>query len=122
MATGLLSFIVGISHLKFVVMDRKQAIDIIDTGVICSIELVKCDRHRKKGGQLVYYPAVQKLISMENKTPSETPGQNLLAQGKNKNPRHSENATRNLRNVQTGTTMKIHLHLLTMLNNKEVIW
>ncbi|MCB0798454.1 MAG: hypothetical protein KDB85_12625, partial [Chitinophagales bacterium] len=76
-------------------MDRREAIKIIDSGVICSLQVVKCDRHRKRGGQLTDYPSVQKILSSDDPAVNTTPGHHIASGGRKKNPRHSENATRN---------------------------
>lgn len=117
-----MSFLKYTSLFIFVsVIDRANAIRIIDSGVECSMQVCKCNRTLKTGGELIQLPRVKKVFSAQNPVQS---GQSftLARNGKKKHPRHSENATRNMIELPGGNTVKIHIHLITMFNGEKVLW
>ena len=76
----------------------------------------------KTGGKLLRYNQVKKLRSKKS-TPSES--SMLVAvqspTGVKRKPRHYENRTRNLE-LQNGEIKKIHIRLITSINEKKIYY
>jgi hypothetical protein len=101
------------------VIQRVEAIRIIDSGVPFSVKVVKCDRKRKTGGEFEYYPKVEKLKGSNTVEKSES---HTASPNGKRHPKHSDNATRNLTDLSNGRTVKIHIDLMTLFNGEEVVW
>lgn len=91
----------------------------MDEGETFSIRFVKCNRIKKTGGQLVTINHARKLGKHGPKPePYQTAknGKKVVS----KNPDHYKNFTRNIKDMMTRKTIKIHCRLITRFNGIRV--
>jgi hypothetical protein len=92
-------------------MQRSQILPIVWSGVPFTITYVKCDRTRKKGGDI----AILKDVTGNIK---DSAPQTSQATNTNK-PAHQIHKTFNVK-TQRGDLRKIHLYLVLEINGEEI--
>lgn len=95
-----------------------EAIKLIDSGNSFSLKTIKCDRTRKTGGSLTYYPS---LCFNRTKSKSTSPPTDKAERIARRNKNFTD-GTRDVKDLITGNTIKIHIHLMIVFNGQEVIW
>jgi hypothetical protein len=111
-----------------------DALQLIDSGnVISQLRFVKADKHRGTAGELKslmlchkYHTEHKGGVGRGHKATAITPlhSENIIDDGISpfkKNPKHYENSTRNILEVVTGNIYKVHIRLLTSINQKRII-
>lgn len=100
-----------------------EALKIMESGEVFSIQFVTYDKKRKTGGFVKFYPEarlLQKTDSPAKQVKSESSG----IKRKTKNPNHWDNATRNIKvivnGIESSGNKKLHIFLMTMFNGKRV--
>jgi hypothetical protein len=114
----------------------KDMLEQMKTGDIFSCRVVKYDRKRKTGGQIIEVHQAVLAQSDKNKRDDLVPNQSYLVperiltpfeqlQKKNKNPHHKKHYTRNIRLYVDGTPteqiLKVHPPLIIEFNGKQVL-
>jgi len=106
----------------------KQALAIMESGEVFSIEYVTCDHQKKQGGKKISFKEAKLLQRKKNK-PTTSPGiekttDSRIKTLKSKSPNHKTWFTRNIRILQsgkeTGMIKKIHPPLIIKFNGKEL--
>lgn len=111
-------------------MKLGEALRIMDSGAQFSAQWYTADRKKGTGGKCMAilravkanetpWPAVgEKPITIDAKPHQVT----TVGSDGGKDPRHWDNRTRNIKAVGTNNIRKLHIRLLTHLNNHKVIW
>jgi hypothetical protein len=95
----------------------KEVLAIMDKKQPFQIAFVTLNKKKKTGGEWI------ELLSAVKHTTATIKGQPSTANEHRvyKNPRHYDNATRNLRNCLNGDLVKVHIRLIRRFNNKVVV-
>ena len=100
-----------------------EALKIMESGEVFSIQFVTFDKKRKTGGYVKHYPEAR-LLQKEDKKPVVKKSSSSSTARKTKNPNHWDNATRNIKVIVSGVessgNKKLHIFLITMFNGKRV--
>ncbi len=103
----------------------KDMISAMDKGYTFSIGFVTCNEQKKTGGEWVFLTNMVKhgnTITEQKKALKQAIAQPNQPQSKMlKNPNHYQNSTRNIRSLDTGAIVKIHIRLVRMFNGKKVL-
>lgn len=111
-------------------MKLGEALRIIDSGAQFSAQWYTADRKKGTGGKCM---AILRAVKA-NETPWPAAGEKpastdakphqvtTIGSDGGKDPRHWDNRTRNIKAVGTNNIRKLHIRLLTHLNNHKVIW
>jgi hypothetical protein len=98
-------------------MNLKQALDIIDSGLVFSLKVVKYDHRRKSGGELRFY---SQLCATNPKKNWEKNVEKAAAKSN-----HYDNGTRNcykcIEGVDTSAIVKIHFVHILEVNGESVM-
>jgi hypothetical protein len=102
-------------------MNLKQALDIIDSGEVFSLSVVKYDHKRKEGGQKRFYSQVCAVNPKKNWEKTENKPRTNRAGIQN----HYDNATRNLYKcidgIATASITKVHIVHILEVNAERVM-
>lgn len=102
-----------------------EALDIIDQGVVFSIQFKTADKKKQTGGKTI---AMLRAIKANEKPWDKTKRNFQSSEQKAesrvllKDPRHYKNSTRNIKAEGTQNVRKVHVRLITHFNGKKVIW
>ena len=100
-----------------------EALRIMKSGEIFSIQFVTFDKKRKTGGFIKHYPEARLLLK-DDKEKKVVKSSSGAAPIKTKNPNHWDNATRNIKvivnGIESSGNKKLHIFLITMFNGKRV--
>lgn len=110
----------------------REALAIMETGEIFSLQVVSYDKARKTGGERLEYPEAVLVTGIENdQVVADQTGQRALTGreqrriAKKKSPHHSEHFTRNIRIMQSGhptsIIKKIHPPLILFINGEKIV-
>lgn len=91
----------------------------MDAGKEFSIGFRTFNDKQQTGGEWIEFDSCVKhnhLTRQELKEKQQQPKERVF-----KNPRHYENATRNIKLLSNGTLIKVHLRLIRKFNNKTVL-
>lgn len=99
-------------------------LDAMDSGAPFSVEYVKFDYRRKRGGQIQFYPSC--IILKNEKKNTATKPADFVDRGRNtRNPHHYEHSTRSfsvvINGTVTSTIKKLHIYLVLSFNGKKLI-
>ena len=83
-------------------------------GVTFSITFVKCDRHRHTGGKIV-------TIQQATLAKLHKEAKKLISNQKVKNANQWENKTRNILDQSTNSLIKVHIDLITRINDIRIV-
>ncbi len=97
----------------------KDMITYIDSGQPFALSFITFDKKRDKGGELINVKSAVKFMSKPLQQKAITAAQPEFVMV-SKNPKHFENATRNIK-LQNGSIRKVHIRLIRLFNNKKVM-
>lgn len=92
----------------------------MDSGVTFSIGWRTCNLTRHTGGEFIFFENVVKH-SHQTKAQRKAQSNAGVATTVRRNPNHFENSTRNIRRLDNGDIITIHIRLITRFNNKTVM-
>jgi hypothetical protein len=98
----------------------KEAIKLLDTGVLCNLAFITSDKKRDTGGEWIVVVDCKKHIFLSLKNQKKMEDVQPISSGVFKNPNHYQNSTRNIK-LKNGDIRKIHLRLIRRFNNKIVL-
>ncbi len=104
----------------FDTISLKEAIAVMDGANEFSIGFRTYNDRQQTGGEFIEIKRAAKHLSFKMPSNGSEPAASNHP-GSKKNPNHFENATRNIKNIQTGDILKLHLDLIVFFNNKQVI-
>jgi hypothetical protein len=96
----------------------KEVLAIMDKKQPFQIAFITLNKKMNTGGEWI------ELLSAVKHTTRTIDGGQLTVDNQHriyKNPRHYDNATRNLRNCLSGDLVKVHIRLIRRFNNKVVV-
>lgn len=102
------------------VISLAEVMERMDKGEVFSLRFVTCNRIKKSGGKLMEVRKGQKVgkygVRMVEKYTTGKSGRRVLK----KNPDHYSNFTRNIVDLSSNKTIKIHCRLITRFNGIRV--
>ena len=91
----------------------------MDEGKIFSIAFVTYNEQKRTGGEWI---ELNNCVKHNHLTPSELKSKaNAPREKVFRNPNHYQNVTRNIKRMDTGDLIKIHLRLVCKFNGKTVL-
>lgn len=98
----------------------KAMLEAIDTGRPFSIGWRTCNKTKHTGGEYIF---LENVVKHSHQTKAQRKLQ--LAAGNaplvRRNPNHFENSTRNIRRLDNGDIITIHIRLICRFNNKQLM-
>jgi hypothetical protein len=111
----------------------KEALTLLEGEAPVSVRFVKANRRTGDAGAFGMLPAARIGLGLRTHTAplrAATPGEQAAAGAATpeslpvpnpKNPKHYENATRNLVDTRTGKLVKVHIYLIVAVLGRKVI-
>jgi hypothetical protein len=98
----------------------KDVIATMDSGAEFSIGFRTYDKRKEKGGEWIAFDCCVKhnYLTAEQRETANRAKQNRALL---KDPKHYENSTRNIRVINNGNIVKVHLRLIRRFNGKTVL-
>lgn len=95
-------------------------LEAMDSGKPFSIGWRTCDKRKHTGGEYIF---LENVVKHSHQTKAQRKAQSTagIAQEVRKNPNHFENSTRNIRRLDNGDIITIHIRLICRFNNKQVM-
>lgn len=98
----------------------KEMLDSMDAGNVFSIGFRTYNFKKDEGGEWIEYSNCVKHNHQLKKQSSSNNSTNSTTSSK-RNPNHYENSTRNIKRIDNGNLVKVHIRLIRKFNNKIVI-
>jgi hypothetical protein len=99
----------------------EEVISIMDAGKSFSIGIRTYDHKKGSGGQYIF---IDKACKHNYHLPSEKLAESKKEERRSlvqRNPKHYENSTRNIKVLANGNLLKIHLRLIVDFNGSKVL-
>lgn len=102
-------------------MNVIRSVDVNGKPIPFSIQFVKADRRRKAAGEVVTYRGCTKS-NAHRKSAADKHAERLFAITSKKDPHHNIHGTINITHPETKKILKLHIRLITALNDQRVIY